>query len=120
MESLHGTQGVLPQINKGSLGVLPQTLLSILGVLPQKKISSLGVLPQIIISNSGITPFTSFKAFWELYISSNLVLESSGITPGDLSGSVTISTLGVLPENLSMFCGSNISNLYILSILILV
>ena len=64
------------------------------------------------------TSFISLKAFLELYISSNLVLESSGITPGDLSGSVTISTLGVLPENLSMFCGSNISNLYILSILI--
>ena len=47
------------------------------------------------------TSFISLKAFWELYISSNLVLESSGITPGDLSGSVTISTLGVLPENLS-------------------
>ena len=33
------------------------------------------------------TSFISLKAFWELYISSNLVLESSGITPGDLSGS---------------------------------
>ena len=66
--------------------------------------------------HSGSTSFISLKAFLELYISSNLVLESSGITSGDLFG--TISTLGVLPESLFMFCGSNISNLYILSILI--
>ena len=38
---------------------------------------------------SGSTSFISLKAFLELYISSNLVLESSGITPGDLSGSTT-------------------------------
>ena len=40
-----------------------------------------GVLPQIIISTLGVLPF---KAFWELYISSNHVLISSGINPGDL------------------------------------
>ena len=68
--------------------------------------------------HSGSTFLIPLKVFWELYILSDLVPESSRITPGDLSGNTTISTLGVLPENLFMFCGSNISNLYILSILI--
>ena len=106
------------------VGVLPECLKVFLG-----KIQILQLLVQVsqkIIrtnknnnnTHSGSTTFMSFKAFWELYISSNHVLISSGITPGDLSGSTTISTLGVLPENLFMFCGSNISNLYILTILI--
>ena len=77
MESLHGTQGVLPQINKGSLGVLPQTLLSILGVLPQKKISSLGVLPQIIISTLGLLPLRHLRLsgsyIFPQFVSKNLV-----------------------------------------------
>ena len=87
-------------------------------VSPINKDKLSGSAPANNNKRSGSTSFISLKAFWELYISSNLVLESSGITPGDLSGSVTISILGALPENLSMFCGSNISNLYILSILI--
>ena len=50
--------------------------------------------------HSGITPFTSFKAFWELYISSNHVLISSGITPGDYkhSGSTPRESIYVLWE----------------------
>ena len=89
--------GVLPECLKVFLGKIQ--ILKLLVQVSQKisgKISFLGVLPQIIISTLGVLPF---KAFWELYISSNHVLISSGITPGDLSG-------------------SNISNLYIFSILI--
>ena len=49
------------------------------------------------------------------YISTVCVQKSSRITSGYWSVSTKISTLGVLPENLYLFFGSNISNLYILS-----
>ncbi len=72
-------------------------------------VHSIHLAPIIPVMFSALsTSFISLKAFWELYISSNLVLESSGITPGcwwfvwecnyKLSGSIPRESIYVLWE----------------------